>query len=72
MTAMSSRSSATSRMPGIAAVTFGSAIAGLSAGGGLGTLVLLKENKDRKETALVIGLLVLVSLAAGILLNVFS
>ena len=51
------------------AITFGSAIAGLCASGGLGTLVLLKENKDRKETVLIIGLLVLVSLTAGILLN---
>jgi hypothetical protein len=51
------------------AITFGSAIAGLAASGGLGLLVLLKENKDRKETSLIIGLLVLISLAAGILLN---
>lgn len=53
------------------AITFGSAIAGLSASGGLGLLVLVKENPDRKETALIIGLLVLVSLTAGILLNLF-
>lgn len=53
------------------AITFGSAIAGLSASGGLGLLVLLKENKDRKETALIIGLLILISLTAGILLNLF-
>lgn len=52
-------------------ITFGSAIAGLSASGGLGLLVLLQENKDRKETALIIGLLVFVSLTAGILLNFF-
>ena len=50
-------------------ITFGSAIAGLSASGGLGILVLLKENKDRRETAFIIGLLVLISLTAGILLN---
>jgi len=50
-------------------ITFGSAIAGLSASGGLGLLVLLKENKDRRETALIIGLLVLVSLVAGIAIN---
>lgn len=52
-------------------ITFGAAVAGLSAGGGLGMLVLLKENKDRKETALIIGLLMLISLAAGILLDLF-
>ena len=50
-------------------ITFGSAIAGLSASGGLGMLVILKENKDRKDTALIIGLLVFISLTSGILLN---
>lgn len=53
------------------AITFGSAIAGLSVSGGLGLLVLIKENNDRRETALIIGLLVLISLTAGILLNLF-
>ncbi len=53
-------------------ISFGSAIAGLSAGGGLGLLVLIKENKDRKETLLILGLLAAISLAAGILLNLFS
>ena len=52
-------------------ITFGSAIAGLSASGGLGMLVILKENKDRKENALIIGLLIFISFAAGILLNLF-
>ncbi|MDD5225943.1 MAG: putative manganese transporter [Candidatus Omnitrophica bacterium] len=52
-------------------ITFGSAIAGLSASGGLGLLVLFKENTDRRETALITGLLVLISLTAGILLNLF-
>lgn len=52
-------------------ITFGSAIAGLSASGGLGILVLIKENKDRKETAFVIALLAGISLLAGILLNFF-
>ncbi len=54
------------------AITFGSAIAGLSASGGLGLLVLLKENKDRKENALIVGLLILISVSAGIFLNLFS
>jgi hypothetical protein len=53
------------------AITFGSAIAGLSASGGLGLLVLLKENRDRKENALIMALLIFISLAAGILLNLF-
>jgi len=50
-------------------ITFGSAIAGLSASGGLGLLVLVKENEDRKETALIITLLICISLAAGIAIN---
>ena len=50
-------------------ITFGSAIAGLSANGGLGLLVLLKENKDAKENALIVGLLIFVSLTAGIAIN---
>ena len=52
------------------AITFGSAIAGLSASGGLGLLVLLKENKDRRETFFIIGLLICVSLLAGIVINI--
>jgi len=52
-------------------LTFGSAIAGLSVSGGLGMLVLLKENKDPKGNAFIIGLLVFISLTAGILLNLF-
>ncbi len=50
-------------------ITFGSAIAGLSASGGLGLLVILKENKDRKENALIVSLLVFVSLTSGIVIN---
>ncbi len=53
------------------AITFGSAIAGLSASGGLGLLVLIKEHRDRKETVLILTLLVSISLIAGILLNLF-
>ena len=52
------------------AITFGSAIAGLSASGGLGLLVLLKENKHPKENALIIGLLIFVSLTAGVVINI--
>jgi len=52
-------------------ISFGSAIAGLSASGGLGILVLLKENKNNKDTAFVIALLAGISLLAGVLLNFF-
>ncbi|MGE5552409.1 MAG: putative manganese transporter [Betaproteobacteria bacterium] len=47
------------------ALSFGSAIAGLSASAGLGTLVLLRENRDLRDTLRVVGLLLGVSVAAG-------
>jgi len=53
------------------AIGFGAVIAGLSAAGGLGLLVLLKENKNKKETALIIGLLVAISLLAGLFIQYF-
>ena len=45
---------------------FGALVAGLCAGGGLGILVLLKENGDFKDTAFVVGLLLTVSIVSGI------
>jgi hypothetical protein len=53
-------------------ITFGSAIAGLSASAGIGMLVLLKENKDRMDTLRVVGLLVGISFLAGLILNSFK
>lgn len=53
-------------------LSFGSAIAGLCAGGGLGLLVLFKENQDHKDTLRIVGLLLAVSIGAGILLQLFS
>lgn len=50
-------------------ISFGSAISGLSASGGLGMLVLIKENKDLKDTARVLGLLLCISIATGILIQ---
>ncbi|MBR1753263.1 arsenic efflux protein [bacterium] len=50
-------------------ITFGSLIAGLSSGAGLGLLVLLKKNENAKETALLITILFLASVLAGIILN---
>ncbi len=52
-------------------ITFGSAIAGLSASGGLGILVLIKENKNRRETLFILSLLSGISLLVGIILNLF-
>lgn len=50
-------------------ITFGSAMAGLCAGAGLGTLVLWKENKDWRENLIIIVLLAGISLTVGIVLN---
>lgn len=52
-------------------MTFGSAIAGLSAGAGIGLLVFIRENKNPKETFVILGLLIGISLAAGFILNLF-
>lgn len=51
------------------AITFGSMVAGLCAGAGLGMLVLVKENKDLKDTLSIIGLLVGISVIAGMVIQ---
>jgi uncharacterized membrane protein YraQ (UPF0718 family) len=51
------------------AISFGSLVAGLCAAGGLGLLVLIKENRSFKNTLFVIGLLVTISVLAGIILQ---
>lgn len=51
------------------AISFGSMVAGLCAGAGLGLLVLIKENKDFKDTLFVVGLLLAVSIFVGILIQ---
>ena len=50
-------------------ISFGSLIAGLSAGAGLGVLVLARENKNRLDTLRIIGLLLVISIAAGTLIQ---
>jgi hypothetical protein len=54
------------------AISFGSMVAGLSAGAGLGMLVLVKENKDTKDTISIIGLLVGISVIAGVVIQMVS
>lgn len=51
------------------AISFGALVAGLCSGAGLGLLVLVKENKDRADTARVIGLLLAVSIISGVLIQ---
>lgn len=54
------------------AISFGSMVAGLCAGAGLGMLVLVKENKDAKDTFSIIGLLIGISVAAGVIIQAVS
>lgn len=48
-------------------ISFAACAAGLSSGAGLGILVLIKKNEDKKDTAFIIGLLLILSIFAGIL-----
>ncbi|MGB9587772.1 MAG: putative manganese transporter [Armatimonadota bacterium] len=50
-------------------IGLGSVIAGLSAGAGLGTLVLIRDNKSFRDTLRVLGLLTGISMAAGIVVQ---
>ena len=51
------------------AISYGSVISGLAAGGGLGLLVLFKENKNLKNTLTILGLLLFFSISAGVLIQ---
>ncbi|MGN0015147.1 MAG: putative manganese transporter [Candidatus Gastranaerophilaceae bacterium] len=53
------------------AISFGSVISGLSSSAGLGLLVLLRKNSEIKDTVLIISILLTVSIAAGILIQLF-
>jgi peptidoglycan biosynthesis protein MviN/MurJ (putative lipid II flippase) len=50
-------------------LSYGSAVAGLCCSGGLGLLVLLRENRDFKDTLRVIALLFFISTAAGLVIQ---
>lgn len=50
-------------------ITFGSAIAGLSSSAGLGLIVLFREIHSRKRILSIIALLLIFSIASGIILN---
>src|SRR5450830_1156710 len=53
-------------------ISFGSTVAGLGAAGGLGLVVLFRENHDTKNTLKVITWLLSISIAAGILIQSLS
>jgi hypothetical protein len=54
------------------AISFGSMVAGLCAGAGLGMLVLVKENRDTKDTLSIIGLLIGISVIAGVVIQMVN
>jgi len=51
------------------AISFGAMVGGLCAGAGLGLLVLVKENRDFKDTLRIIGLLLVISIFSGIVIQ---
>ena len=51
------------------AISFGSMVAGLCSSAGLGMLVLAKENKSVKDTFFIIGLLLGISVLAGVVIQ---
>jgi hypothetical protein len=55
-------------------ISFGALIAGLSSAGGLGILVLLNKNNDKKDTAIIITILLATSSILGLLIqyNIFN
>jgi hypothetical protein len=52
-------------------ITYGAVIAGLCASGGLGILILFKEDKNRKDVFTVLGLLFGISVLAGLIIQYF-
>lgn len=51
------------------AISYGSTISGLASGCGMGSLVLFRENKNLRDTLIILGYLLLSSVSAGILIQ---
>ncbi len=52
-------------------IAFGTMMAGLLVGAGVGVLILLRVNEDKKETFTIIGFLYVIGVVAGIIINLF-
>lgn len=50
-------------------LTFGSMVAGLSGGTGVGLAILIRSNRNRKETLMIVGGLYAIGVTTGLLLN---
>lgn len=53
-------------------ISFGSLVAGLCTSGGLGILVLLRKNNDKKDTLIILSILVAVGTVLGLILQYFN
>ena len=53
-------------------LTFGSVVAGLTTGAGLGLVVLFKQNRDKRQNALIFAILLAVGIGAGIALQLLG
>lgn len=54
------------------AIGFGSAVAGLSAGAGVGLAVLFRSNKNMKQNLLITGLVYFIGVLSGLVFNIFA
>ena len=52
-------------------ITFGAMMSGLMSGAGIGLLVLLKNNHNKKDTFLIMASLVLIGYITGLLIQTF-
>ena len=53
-------------------ISFASIIAGLSSGSGLGIVILFKENKNIKENLKILGLVYLLGVSVGIIIEIIG